>query len=126
MKRSVMLTIASLLSILLLILHVADDIVRGVDTAGPMNLIALAILAILLYGTLVLAGRRSGYIITLLIGMAAAGMAVLHLRATGLVNIAKPGTYFFLFTLFALGVLGVFGIILSVRGLRNPQWGESK
>lgn len=126
MKRSVMLTIASLLSIILLILHVADDIFRGVDTAGPANLIALAVLTLLLYGTLVLAERRWGYITTLIVGIAAAGMPVIHLRAVGMVNMAKPGSYFFLSTLFMLGVLGGLGIILSVRGLVNPQWGQNK
>lgn len=46
MKRSVMLTIASLLSILLIMLHVTDDIVRGMDKARPANLIAIAILVV--------------------------------------------------------------------------------
>src|SRR5580704_18993787 len=122
MKRSVMLTIACLLSIFLLLLHVTDDIARGVETAGPANLI---VLALLLYGTLVLAERRLGYISTLILGIAAAGMPAIHLRAAGMVNMSKPGSYFFLFTLFALGVLGGFAIILSVRGLLNPQWGQS-
>ncbi len=127
MKRSVMLTIASLLSILLLLLHVTDDIVRGMDKARPATNIALAVVAVLLYGTVVLAGRRSGYIFTLLVGIFAAGMPAIHLRGTGLDNLAKSsGGFFFLFTLFALGVLGGFGIILSVRGLWNPKWGESR
>jgi hypothetical protein len=126
MKRSVMLTIACLLSIFLLLLHVTDDIARGVETAGPANLIVLAVLAFLLYGTLVLAERRLGYITSLIVGIAAAGMPAIHLRAAGMVNMSKPGSYFFLFTLFALGVLGGFAIILSVRGLLNPQWGQSR
>jgi hypothetical protein len=126
MKRSVMLTIASLLSILLLTLHVTDDIVRGMDKARPPTNIALAVLAIFLYGTLVLAGRRWGYISTLLVGISAAGMPAIHLRG-GIGNLVKTsGGFFFLWTLFALGVLGGFCIILSVRGLVNPQWGQSK
>ena len=52
MKPSVMLTIASLLSILLLTLHITDDIVRGISKAEPSNT-ALLVLAVLLYGTLV-------------------------------------------------------------------------
>jgi hypothetical protein len=43
-----------------------------------------------------------------------------------MVNMSKPGSYFFLFTLFALGVLGGFDLILSVRGLLNPQLGQSR
>src|SRR6267142_6432678 len=53
MKNNDKLTIASLLSILLLTLHVTDDIVRGISKAEPSN-IALAVLVVLLYGTLVL------------------------------------------------------------------------
>src|SRR5258706_4102758 len=79
MKQNVMLTIASLLSILLLTLHITDDIVRGISKAESSN-IALAVLVVLLYGTLVLAERRSGYAIMLLVGMVAAGMSVIHMR----------------------------------------------
>ena len=127
MKRSVMLTIASLLSILLIMLHVTDDIVRGMDKAGPANFIAIAILVVWLYGTLVLTERRPGYIITLIGGIIATVVPVIHLRGTGIVNVVKSsGGFFFLWTLFALGVLGIFSIILSVRGLWNPQWGQSR
>ena len=126
MKRSVMLTIASLLSILLLLLHLTDDIIRGISPAGPWTLIVVPAAAILLYGTLLLTERRSGYIITLIVGIAAVSMPVMHLRGAGTFNIVKPGSFFFLFTLFALGVLGGFCMILSARGLWSPQWGQSR
>ncbi len=127
MKHNVMLTIASLLSILLVMLHVTDDIVRGMEKAEPANLIVVAIFAFWLYGTMVLVGRRSGYIIALIGGILALLMPVIHLRGTGIVNIVKSsGGFFFLWTLLALGVLGLFSIILSVRGLVNPQWGQSE
>jgi hypothetical protein len=122
-----MLTIASLLSILLLMLHVADDIVRGMDRAGPPNFIAITILVVWLYGTLVLAERRPGYIITLLGGIIATLVPLIHLRGAGIVNVVNSsGGFFFLSTLFALGVLGMFSIILSVRALWNPQWAQSR
>ena len=57
MKQNMMLTIASLLSILLLTLHITDDIVRGISKAESSN-IALFVLAVLLYRTLVLPARR--------------------------------------------------------------------
>ena len=66
MKHSVMLTIASLLSILFFTFHLADDIVRGMEPGKLTNLTAVPIFVVWLYGTLVLAERRSGYIITLL------------------------------------------------------------
>src|SRR6195256_5665389 len=116
MKQNVMLTIASLLSILLLTLHVTDDIVRGISKAEPSNT-ALIILAIFLYGTLVLAERRSGLVIMLLVGSFAAGMPVIHMRGAHYGEIAKStGGFFFVWTLWALGALGGFTVILSAAG----------
>ena len=61
MKHHILLPIASLLSILLLTLHITDDIVRGISKAEPSK-IALAVLVVMLYGTLVLAERRLGHV----------------------------------------------------------------
>jgi hypothetical protein len=117
MKHNTMLTIASLLSILLLTLHITDDIVRGISKAESSN-IALLVLVGLLYGTLVLHGRRSGHVIMLLVGLLAAGMPVMHMRGTHYGEIAKsPGGFFFVWTLWALGGLGGFTFILAARGL---------
>ena len=69
MKHSVMLTIASLLSILFLTLHLADDIVRGFIEGRAPNLALLPTFVVWLYGTLVLSERRSGHVITLLVGL---------------------------------------------------------
>ena len=124
MKHSVMLTIASLLSILLLTLHITDDIVHGISKAQSSN-IALLVLVVFLYGTLVLSERRSGQIIMLLVGLFAAAMPVLHMRGAHYGEIAKStGGFFFVWTLWALGALGGFTFILSARGLWNPQWGQ--
>ncbi len=126
MKESVMLTIASLLSILLLTLHVTDDIVRGISKAEPSN-IALAVLVVLLYGTLMLAGRRSGYVIMLIVGLLAAAMPVMHMRGAHYPDIAKStGGFFFVWTLWALGGLGGFTFILSARGLWGLRRGQPK
>ena len=83
MKPNVMLTIASLLSILLSTFHLSDDIVRGMEKGGLSNLIAVPILVVWLYGTLVLAGRRSGYVIILLGSLLASGMPVIHMTGAG-------------------------------------------
>ena len=127
MKRSVMLTIASVLSILLLMLHVTDDIVRGMDKAGLANFIAIAILVVWLYGTLVLTERRPGYIITLIGGIIATVVPVIHMRGAHYGEIAKStGGFFFVWTLWALGGLGGLTFILAARGLWSPQWGQSR
>jgi hypothetical protein len=117
MKHNTMLTIASLLSILLLTLHITDDIVRGISKAEN-SIIALLVLVGLLYGTLVLHERRSGHIIMLLVGLLAAAMPVMHMRGTHYGEIAKShGGFFFVWTLWALGGLGGFTFILAARGL---------
>jgi hypothetical protein len=121
-----MLTIASLLSMLFLFLHLTDDFIRGISPVGPWVLLTLPIGAGWLYVTLLLPERRAGYIVNLLGGLAALSMPVLHLRGAGPFNITKPGSFFFIFTLLALGVLGIFSIVVSVRGLLNPQWGQSR
>ena len=126
MKENVTLTIASLLSILLLTLHITDDIVRGISKAEPSNT-ALAVLVVLLYGTVVLAERRSGYAITLLVGLFAVAMPVMHMRGAHYGEIAKSaGGFFFVWTLWALGGLGGFTIILSARGLWSLRRGQRR
>src|SRR5690349_4881239 len=117
MKQHPTLVVASLLSILLLTLHVTDDIVRGISKAEPSK-IALTVLTILLYGTLVLAERRSGHVIMLLVGLFAAGMPVIHMRGAHYPEIAKSaGGFFFVWTLWALGGIGGLTVVLSARGL---------
>jgi hypothetical protein len=117
MKQNTILIIASLLSILLLTLHITDDIVRGISKAESSN-IALLILVLFLYGTLVLPEGRSGHAIMLLVGLLAAAMPVMHMRGAHYGEIANSaGGFFFVWTLWALGGLGGLTIILSARGL---------
>jgi hypothetical protein len=124
MKHSTMLTISSLLSILLLTLHVTDDIVRGISKAESSNT-ALLVLAVLLYGTLVLAERRSGHVIMFIVGLFAAGMPVIHMRSAHYPEIAASiGGYFFVWTLWALGAIGGFTMILAARGLWSLRRGQ--
>src|SRR3954465_6922619 len=116
MKPNVTLVVTSLLSILLLTLHITDDIVRGISKAQPSNT-ALVVLVVLLYGTLVLGERRSGHVIMLLVGLLAAAMPVMHMRGAHYGEIAaSAGGFFFVWTLWALGGLGGLTMILSARG----------
>jgi len=117
MKPNAILVVTSLLSILLLTLHVTDDIVRGISKAESSNT-ALVVLAALLYGTLVLAERRSGHVVMLLVGVFASAMPVLHMRGVHYPEIARSaGGFFFVWTLWALGGLGGTTIVLAARGL---------
>ena len=120
MKESVLLTITSLLSILLATFHIADDIVRGFEPGGFKNVSGILIYVVWLYGTLMLTGRRSGYIIVLLGSLLGSVMPLAHMRGAGLVGgrmVNSGGRLFFVWTLVALGVTALFSVILSVRGL---------
>lgn len=129
MKPNALLTIASLLSILFLTFHISGDIIRGIERGGLSNLIAVPILVVWLYGTLVLAERRSGYIIILLGSLLALGVPIIHMKGAGVgaqVAKAPSGGFFFVWTMIALCVTALFSVILSVRGLWNPEWGQSR
>ena len=122
MKNSVMLTITSLLLVLFLTFHLAHDIVRGFEPGGLSNLIGTVLIsAVWLYGTLVLAERRSGYIIMLLGSLLSLAVPVIHMKGKGvgvtssLAN--SSGHFFFVWILIAIGVTSLFTAILSARGL---------
>jgi hypothetical protein len=86
------------------------------------------ILVVWLYGALVLAERRSGYVIMLLLSIGGAAVPAIHMRGAGLVGGAianSSGVFFWVWTLIALGVTATFSAILSVRGLWSPQ-GQSR
>jgi hypothetical protein len=124
MKHDAMLTITSLLSILLFTLHLADDIVRGFEEGGVSNLTAVPIFVVWLYGTLVLAERRSGYVIMLLGSLLGLAAPVLHMMGKGVGGefARSSGAFFFIWTIIALGVTALFSFILSVRGLLSLPW----
>ena len=124
MKQNAILIVTSLLSILLLTIHITDDIVRGISQAESSNT-ALIVLVVLLYGTLVLAERRSGHVIMLLVGLLAAAMPVMHMSGAHYGDIAKSnGGFLFVWTLWALGGLGGLTFVLSARGLWSLRRGQ--
>jgi hypothetical protein len=115
MKQNLALTISSLFAVALFPVHVAHDIVFGLDSmsrAGTFTF--LLIMLVSLYGTVELSGRRSGYVIMLLVGIAAVAMPVLH--TVGGPRSASHG-FFFVWTLLALGGSGAFSATLAVREL---------
>lgn len=126
MKHSLMWTIFSLLTLLLLTFHLADDIVRGFEPGGISNLIGLVLIsAVWLCGTLLLAGRRSGYVIILLGSLLGLFVPYVHMRGKG-VGVASSiagstGGFFFVWTLLAIGMTSLFSVILSAHGLWRLQ-----
>jgi hypothetical protein len=83
-----------------------------------------------LYGTLVLAGRRSGYVIMLLASLFSLVIPVLHMMGKGVMHGSRvansSGAFFFIWTLIAVGVTALFSVILSVRGLWSLRRGQPR
>ena len=128
MKNNVTLTVTSLLTILFLTFHLSDDIDRGFEPGGFKHLTGIVTVTVWLYGTLVLSGRRSGYIIILLGSLLASLMPLAHMRGAGLVGgriAGSSGMFFWVWTLMAAGMTGLFSIVLSVRGLWSLRRGKS-
>lgn len=114
MKQNIALTISSLISLVLFSLHLTDDTLHvkaGMDLSG--TLICLAIMLVLLYGTVELAGRRLGYVIMLAGGAASFYMPILH----GMGASSTRWGFLFVWTMLALGVSGAFAAILAAREL---------
>ena len=120
MRPAVALTLSSLLSMVLFSFHWADEISRGMESGRMDSIGGIVILVVWLVGIVVLAERRSGYVITLLGGILGVGVLILHMQGAGLVSrrIADtPGIFFWVWTLITLGVTSALSLILSVLGL---------
>ena len=128
MKRNVMLTVTSLLSILFAAFHITDDIVYKIAPGGLSNLTVVVFLVVWLYAMLVLVEGRSGYVIVLLLSLLASAVPILHMKGSSGITagISNPSAaFFFAWTLLALEVTAVFSAILSVRGLWSLRRGRA-
>ena len=130
MKQTAMLTTASLLTVLLMTIHMTGDILFRMAPAGLVNLLVVFIFVVQLYGTLVLAGRRTGYIIIFFGSALGLLIPVVHMKGTrGLLggDIGNSGqAFFFVWTLLALGITATFSLILSASALLSLPWRRSR
>src|SRR5580700_4320364 len=130
MKQTTVLTTASLLTILLITIHLTGDILFRMSPAGLVNLFAVFVLVVQLYGTLVRAGRRAGYIIIFFGSVLGLFIAVIHMKGTRGVIGGEIGSsseaFFFVWVLLTLGITATFSIILSARALLTLPWRRSR
>ena len=111
MKPNLALSITSVLSILLMTLHVTSDALHakvGNPEAGGLTFVIVPILVVWLYGTLLLSDRRSGYVIMLLGSLIGLAMPVIHVMAARGELAKGRGPFLFVWTLHALGVTSMF------------------
>jgi hypothetical protein len=126
MNQSVMLTITSLLSILFITFHLADDIVFQMASPRFASLFAVLVFVAWLYGTLVLAERRAGSIIILFGSLLGLLVSVIHMKGADGVLGGEIGkstqSFFFVWTLLAFGVATMFSAIPSAHALWRLPW----
>ena len=127
MKHATMLTIASLLSIVLMTFHMMADILRDENGMASYFFVTVPVMALWLYATLVLPQTRSWYVIMLVGAILALGVATIHMTGPGS-GLAKTHGAFWVWLILAQGVIGLFSLLLSVRGLwslRGSHRGQS-
>jgi hypothetical protein len=131
MKHNLILTISSLVSILFMTFHMTQDTLHaraGNPEAGGSTLVAVPILVVWLYGTLLLGERRSGHVIMLIGSVLAMGMPAIHVMGPNgifTVEFAKySGAFLFFWSFFILGMTGMLSFFLAVRGLWNLRRGQ--
>lgn len=124
-KNDMVLIITSLISIVFITFHFTSDALRahpGNPEAGGSTLVAVPVLVVWLYGTLMLAGRKSGNTIMLLGGLIALLMPVFHVNGpsgffTGQLARSTGGDFIFVWTLHVLAVTGLFSLVLALQAL---------
>jgi hypothetical protein len=100
--------------------HITDDIIRGFAPGRLSNVFVVLVVTIWLYATLLLAERRSGYLVVFVMSLLSAGIPIVHMAGRRGITAGIPmssGAFFFVWTLIALGVTATFSVVLSVRGL---------
>lgn len=120
MKQTAVLVISSLLTMLFGTFHITDDIIRGFAPGRLSNVFVVLVVTLWLYATLLLAERRSGYVIILILSLLSSGIPVIHMTGKRGITSGIPlssGAFFFVWTLIALGVTAAFSVVLSIRGL---------
>lgn len=124
MKETAVLVISSLLTMLFGTFHLTDDIIRGFSPGGLSNVSVVLVLTIWLYATLLLAERRSGQVIILVMSLLSSCIPVIHMIGKRGITAGIPlssGAFFFVWTLIALGVTAAFSVVLSIRALWSVQ-----
>jgi len=108
-----------LLIILLLVTHLAQDVVYGYEPPKVTTLYALPVAALWLYAALALAGRGSGYILLVVGALASAVVPIIHMSGGGVRQevVQSSGGLFFVGTLLAVAVIASFSVLLAIHGL---------
>jgi hypothetical protein len=110
--------IMALIIMMLLTLHLSQDVVYGYEPSTLQTLAFVPIGAAWLYFTLALAGRRGGYVLLLLGGFLAAVVPFVHMSSRGVRAevVHSPGGLIFMWTLMALAISAGVAFLLALHG----------
>jgi hypothetical protein len=117
-----LLTITSISAVVLMTLHLADDIVRGASPADISNLVGIAILVFWLSCAVCLPEGRWRHGLLLLGGAFSVLMPVIHFSGHGMDSVrGSAGGFFSVWLVLALGVAGGLAMVLSVAAWRERR-----
>jgi len=124
MKHKELLTVLSLLAIVLVAMHIADDYVHGFDRRVVNNPYAILILVAWSSSVLLLRDRLIGRVVILLGGLLAIVIPIIHLNGRGYGDefLRTDGALRFIWTLYMLGTIGgviIIGAIREMVGARS-------
>jgi len=122
MTNRTVLTITSVVSVFLVVLHVSDDIVRGFEPGGFKTAQGILTMSVWLYAAVALAEGRLKYILVLLGSLLGVVVSLAHMRGVGIVGgrvAGSSGMLLWVTTIFTLGVTASVSVALSAREL----WG---
>ncbi|HEY4216442.1 MAG TPA: hypothetical protein VGM67_04860 [Gemmatimonadaceae bacterium] len=118
MKKNDLLAQMSLISLVLVSIHIPDDYVHGLDTHVVDNPYGILVLVLWAAGLFLLRERLIGRIVLLLGGLVAVAMPIMHLNGHYPPNFAtSDGAFRFVWTLYAVGTTGSLTVILALREL---------
>lgn len=118
MRKNDLLALMSLISLVLLSVHVADDYIQGFDKHVVNNPYGILIFVLWGCGIFLFRERVIGQVILLLGGLFAAAMPILHLNGHFPAEFARAnGAFRFVWTLYAVGTTGALTVILAAREL---------
>src|SRR5579864_6510902 len=118
MRKNDLLALMSLISLVLLSVHVADDYVQGFDRHVVDTPYGILVFVLWACGIFLLRERLIGQVILLCGGLVALAMPVLHLNGRFPADFARAdGAWRFVWTLYAVGTIGALTVILAAREL---------
>ena len=129
MNQKISLMITSLLAVVLSTFHLADDVVKGYEPGDTSMFNGIVIVAVYLFATLMLDGRRWAHVLVLLGSIGAAAVPYIHMTGSGLMGprvVNGGGAMFWVSTLFALGATAMVSAVLAARGLWMLGWGPKR